>query len=282
MATRKRNVKRTTTVRTTAKPKRRQRRAISSRKGKNTSSLFNFAVPLVFILGILFCLGFLLFKGYQTVTASSFFDMKKVEVRGTSRVSKEDIQRIVQNQTEQNGVWNAELEQIKADVEKLNYVKTAVISRILPDGILVRVEERIPRAIVRLSSEDFWVDDDAVTVGIVGKNENRPPFVLRGWDEARTEKAQKDNQERVKLLLKLQEEWQNLGIVKRVTSLNLSDLQDVSVTVEDSKETISVSLGKEDYGRRLQRALTVIEGKGQSIESLISNGGNVVAKYRNS
>ena len=282
MATRKRTTKRTTTLRSNAKPvKRRRRTTIPSRRNQKPGKVFNQLVPLIFILAILSVLGFLVFKGYQTVTASSFFDMKKVEIRGLSRVAREDVERIVRLQTERNGVWNAELEQIKADVEKLNFVKTAVVSRILPDGILVRIDERIPRAVVRLNSGDIWVDDDAITVGVPGKNENRPPFVLRGWDEAKSEKAQKENQERVKVYAKTLEEWKILGVEKRVATLNLNDLQDATVIVEDSGQMVTVFLGKDDYGKRLQKALTVIEGKGQSIESLISHGGNVVAKYRN-
>lgn len=279
MATRTRTTKRTTRVQ--SRPTKRRRTAVSTRKKSNTSSIFNTLVPLVFILAILAVLSFLLFKGYQTVTASSFFDAKKIEVRGISRVSKEEIEKIVRSQTERNGVWNAELEQIKAEVEKLNFVKMAVVSRILPDGIQVRVEERVPRAAVRLNSGDFWVDDDAVVVATVSKNEKKST-IIRGWDEARTEKAQKDNQDRVKLFLKMQEEWQNLGIAKRVMAINLNDLQDAQVGIEDSGETIAVFLGKEDFGKRLQKALTVIEGKGQAIESLISHGNNVVAKDRNS
>jgi cell division septal protein FtsQ len=282
MATKKRTTKRTTTLRSNSKPTRRRRTSINSRRTQKPSKIFNYLVPLVFIIGILFALGFLLFKGYQTVTASSFFDMKKVEIRGISRVTKEDIERIVRLQTEQNGVWNVELEQIKADVEKLNFVKTAVVSRILPDGILVKVDERVPRAIVRLTSGDFWVDDDAILIGGIGKNENRPPFVLRGWDEAKTEKAQKDNQERVKVFTKTLDEWKTLGLEKNVTALNLSDLQDATAIIEDSGNLVLISLGKEDYGKRMQRALSVVQGKGQTIESLISHGGNVVAKYRNS
>jgi cell division protein FtsQ len=285
MVTRKRsNVKRTTTVKTAAaKPKRARRTAISSRKKNgNQSNVFNFLVPLVFILAILGGLGFLLFKGYETVTASSFFDAKKIEIRGNSRVSREEVERIVRSQTERNGVWNAELQEIKAEVEKMSFVRSAVVSRILPDGILVRIEERLPRAVVRLHNSDFWVDDDAVMIAAAGKNEARPAFVLRGWSEAKTEKAQKDNQERVRLFLKIQEEFKEQGIEKRINLLDLTDLQDVQVIAQDSGENVSISLGKEDYGRRLQRALTVIEGKGEAIESLISHGGNVVAKYRNS
>jgi cell division septal protein FtsQ len=279
MATRKRTAKKTTTLRSNAKPvKRRRRTVVSSRRIQTPSKVFNYLVPLVFILAILSVLGFLTFKGYQTVTASSFFDMKKVETRGLSRVLREDIERIVRLRTESNGVWNAELEQIKADVEKLNFVKTAVVSRILPDGILVKVDERVPRALVRLNSGDFWVDDDAVMVGTLGKKEIRPPFVLTGWDEAKTEKAQNDNRERVKLFLKIQEELKSFGFEKRVTAINLNDLQDAQVFVENSGQTTSVLLGKEDYGKRLQRALTVIEGKGGAVQSLTSHGGNPFGK----
>lgn len=281
MATRKRTTKKTTALRSNSKTVKRRRSPITSRRNQKPNRLFNFLVPLVFIVAILGCLGFLLFKGYQTVTASSFFDMKKVEIRGISRVSREDIERIVRLQTEQEGVWNARLEEIKADVEKLSFVRTAVVSRILPDGILVRIEERVPKAIVRLHSGDYWSDDDAVLISSVGKNENRPPFVLRGWDEEKTEKAQKDNQEKIRVYNKIAEEFKSLGIDKKITVLNLSDLRDITANVEDSGESVAVNLGKEEFGKRLQSALKVIEGKGQSIGYVKSYGGPVAVGPRN-
>jgi hypothetical protein len=62
---------------------------------------------------------------------------------------------------------------------------------------------------VRTNAGDFWADDDAVILGEVGKDEVRPPFVLRGWDEAKNEKAVKDNRERVKIYVKMLNEWQD-------------------------------------------------------------------------
>ena len=277
MATRTRNVKRTNSKpRATTTTVKRRRTAISSRKPAAPNPIFNTIVPLFFIICILFGLGFLVVMGYRTVTASSFFDTKIVSVRGTSRVSKDEIEKIVRAKTEKNGVWNAELEQIKTDVEKMAFVKSAVVSRILPDGIDVRIDERVPRAVIRLNTGDFWVDDDAVRLNQFGKNDVRPPFVLSGWDE-----AQKNNPERVKLAQKLQAEWESLSIVNRVETVNLSDMQEVQVTVQDSGQSILVSLGKEDFGKRLQKSLEVIQGKGNIIESLISHGSNVIAKYKN-
>jgi cell division septal protein FtsQ len=280
MATKKRNTTRVTKVQT--RPVKRRRKPISPRKKANTSNIFNVLVPLAFILLLLAGIGFITYKGYQTVTASSFFDVKKIDIQGTSRVPKDDIEKIIRQETEKKGVWNAQLEQIKAEVEKLNFVRTAVVTRILPDGIRVQIDEREPRAVVRLNGRDFWVDDEAVEIGIVARNENRPPFVLEGWDKEKSEKAQKDNQERIKLFLKAQAEWQSLGIGKRVISLNLSDLQDAEAVVEDSGEKVTVNLGKEDFGKRLQKALGAVEGKGQTIGTLISQGGVFRILNRNS
>lgn len=257
-----------------------RKKGISSRRRGDSKRIFGILIPLLFIVCIVFCIGFLLLMGYRTVTASSFFDAKTIEVRGTDRVSRDEVEKIVRSQSERNGVWNSNLEAIRAEVEKLAYVKTVVVSRVLPNTIEVRVDERIPRAVVRLSSGDFWVDDDAQILGRVGKDETHTDFILRGWDETKTDKAQKDNQDRVKLFRKMQDDFQKTDVTGKVTSVILNDTQDPQATIEDSGKTVSVFLGKEEYGKRLQRALDVVGGKGNQIESLISHGAGVTAKYR--
>lgn len=237
-------------------------------------------VPLFLILCILTCLGFLTFMGYRTVTASSFFDMKKVEVRGTTRVSREEIEKIVRAEMAKSSVWNANVDEIKTEIEKLAFVKAVAVSRILPDGVRVNVIERTPRAIVRLSQGDFWIDDDALVLGKAEKSDVQSAFVLRGWDEAKTDKATRDNQERVRLFRKIKEDLEKSGISERVTAINLTYLQDAQVAVEDSGETVSVFLGREDFGKRLRTALENLAGRGKEIGILISHGSNPIARFR--
>ncbi len=243
------------------------RRNMASRR-RLSGAVTNFIFPLVFIAGILFCLGFLLFMGYQTVMASAFFDIKIIDIRGTNRVSKDEIEKIVARQTEKSGVWKADLTQIRSDVEKLTAVKSAVVSRILPDGLRVNVNERVPRAVVKIGGGDFWADDEAIVLGAVEKNESRPPFVLLGWDESRTEKAVKDNRERVKNYLKMLDDWQDFELGKRVSAVNLKDLYTPQAIVQDSGETVTIFLPKENSGKRLQKGLEIIAGRGKEIESV--------------
>ena len=278
MAPRKRPI----TVGRTGAAAKKPRKRTTVNRNRNAGKFANFFVPLFFIVGILFCLGFLSLMGYRTATASSFFDVKTIDIRGISRASKDDIERIVRLQTQKSGVWNADLNGIKTDVEKLIFVKSAVVSRVLPDGLRISVNERIPRVVVRLKSGDVWVDEDSVMLNSIAENEDRPPFVLRGWDESRGEKSAKENQERVKIYLKMLNEWKDYDLASRVSSVNLADLQDPQAIVQDSGEFVTISLGKENFGKRLQKALEVVANKGTQIESIISNGQNVVLKYRNS
>ncbi len=247
---------------------------------QSSVSAANFLMPFVFIAGILFCLGFLTFIGYRTVTASAFFDVKKIDIRGTGRVSKDEIEKIVSLRSEKSGVWNVDLVMIRDDIEKISQVKSAIVSRVLPDGLRVNVIERQPRAIVRLERGDLWADDGAVLFDVVGKNEARPPFVMTGWDESKTDRATKDNQERVKIYLKMLDEWQNYELARRVSIVILSNLQSPKVIVQDSGETVTLELAKENFGKRLQKSLEIVAGRGKELESVSLNGQKEVLGFR--
>ncbi len=273
MAARKRAVRRKSPVTT-------KKRGRATSRATNSAATANFFVPLIFIAGILFCLGFLLFMGYRTVTASGFFDVKAIDVRGINRASKDDIEKMVRRQTEKSGVWNADLNEIKNDVEKLSTVKSVAVSRILPDGVRVNVKERLPVAVVRLNSGNFWADEDGMLFDSVGKNDEQPPFVLNGWDESKTEKAAKDNRKRVEVYRKMLEEWQSYELAKRVKAVDLTDWQSPRAIVQDSGETVTLELSKENYAKRLQKSLEIAAGRGKELEAVNLNGEKEVLVFR--
>jgi hypothetical protein len=264
----------------TSAKRRRPSRNVPRKTAKNNGKFANVFVPLFFIFCILFCIGFLGFMGYRTVTASEFFDVKKVDVRGVSRASKDEIEQIVSGEAEKAGVWNADLNEIKNRVERLAYVKSAAVSRVLPDGVRVNVIERTPKAVARIDGGDFWVDDEAVILSLVSKNEERPPFFMRGWDESKAENAQKDNQVRVKMFQKMIEDWREFDLARRVKEVDLDDLQDPKAIVEDSGMTVSIDLGKENYAKRLQKGLEIVVGRGREIESVNLSGSREILGFR--
>ncbi|HVE58642.1 MAG TPA: FtsQ-type POTRA domain-containing protein [Pyrinomonadaceae bacterium] len=274
MATRTRKTTLKSKPAATAPKRRRAAKPATRRTAKSGGNFANFFVPLFLIFCILFCLGFLGFMGYRTVTASEFFDVKKIDVRGTLHASKSDIEKIVVANTEKSGVWNADLKEIKDKVERLDFVKTAAVSRVLPDGVRVNVVERVPKAVVRLSGADYWADDEGVVLAQVDKTEDRPPFALRGWDESKTDKAVKENQLRVKMYQKMLEDWKTFDLAKRVKEVNLTDLDKPKAIIEDSGMNVFISLGKDDFGKSLQKGIEFIASKGATYEGIELVGQN--------
>lgn len=277
MAVQKR--KRTITSKSASKAPKRRRSSTASRK-KGTGNPAAFFVPLFLMVGIVFCLGFLLFMGYRTVTASAFFDVKAIEIYGANHVSKDEIERIVRSQSEKSGVWSADLAGIKSEIEKNILVKSAVVARILPDGMQVNVTERVPRAVVHLNAGDFWADEEGVILGAVGKNDAHPPFVLRGWDEAKNDKVVKDNQERVRIYLKMIDEWKDFDLASHVSVVDLGDIKNPQAIIRDSGEDVTIILARDSYGKRLQRGLEITAKKGKEIKSVDLSGSKEILNFR--
>jgi len=252
------------------------------KRGKKNTAWLNYYVPAVFLLAMAGCLVWLMAAAYQKVTASSIFGVKAVEIYGAARASEDDIKRTVQMSAARSGVWNADIAEIRAQIEKLPWVKSAVVSRVLPDGLRVRIRESVPAVAVKTDQGELqWMDSDANVLGAVAKDEARALIVLKGWEEKKTEGAQKLNQQRVKLYQKMMEELRISGLDKRVNSVNLSDLEDAQAFVDQGGAVIPVSLGREDFAKRLQDALKTLESRDSGqVASLISRGKNVVVVAR--
>jgi cell division septal protein FtsQ len=255
-------------------------RKVSQTRGPGAShGLSRYVLPLVIIIILLGGIGFFAFFGYQTATASGFFGLKSVDVRGAERTSADDIRRIVSASAEKPGVWNADLADIRVRIEKFPFVKSAAVSRILPSGIRVNVIERVPAAVVHVTSGNFLVDSEGVMLAAASPNDRQFPFVLHGWDESKTEKAVPDNLARLKVYRKMLDEWTQFDLASRVKQVNISNPREPEAVIEDSGRAISVSLARDSLGKSLKTAIEAISGKGAKIKSVNAEGVYPVIDY---
>lgn len=207
-------------------------------------------------------LGLLAYLGYQTAVSASFFKVKSVDVAGASRASRDEIRSSVLRLSNA-GVWQADLDVITKELKELPWVRDAVVTRVLPDGLRVRVSEREPRIISRASNGKLvWVDDEGVLLGAASPEED--DFFVRGLDESRTSEAVKQNRVRVNVARELTREWAQAGLTKRVSELNLEDLDDVRVQLAGQDAAVEVQLGREDFPKRFRQALEVLDAHRQT------------------
>jgi cell division protein FtsQ len=222
-------------------------------------------VPLVLKFAVVASLGVLLFAGYRAAASASFFKLRAVEIQGTARASADSIQAVVRREVAAAGVWKADLIEIRSHIEQLPWVRNAIVTRVLPDGIRVRISEREPRAVVRLASGRFvWVDDDAVILGEMQPTDDMPPFFFRGWNEDDVASAQTENRERVKKYVELRRLWEGAGLAERISEVNLTDTRDVRAQLAGDDSQIEVRLGAQDLGKRLKQALDVLDAQRQT------------------
>lgn len=245
------------------RPARRARGSATARPGD--ASVLRKALsyfPLVGKITLAVVTGLLVFAGYRAAASASFFQARSIEVNHTSRASADEIRTLVRRAVAESGVWRADLDGISKELQRLPWVKSAVVSRVLPDGLRVRVTERVPRAVVRTSAGRLvWVDTDAVVLGAMSPTDQMPPFFIRGLEEAETGSARAANRERMQAYEEMRNEWERLGLSERVSEVNLDDLRDVRAQLAGDDSQIEVRLGREDFGNRLKRSLEELDNQ---------------------
>ena len=273
--------KRKTTTRSKAASVKLSGRSAASRRRSTigTRSFGRFVLPLIIFCVLAGCLVFLGLSGYRTATASGFFGLRNVEIRGNERTSSDDIRHIIAAAVEKPGVWKADLSDIRTKIEKFPFVKSAAVSMILPAGIRVNVTERIPAAVVHLKSGNFLVDSEGTILAIATASDQNFPFVLRGWDETKTEKAIPDNLARLKLYKKMLDEWKQFDLASLVKEVNLTNPREPVAMVEDSGHSIAVTLAKDNLGKSLKTAIEALSGKGAKVKSVDAEGIYPVIQY---
>lgn len=257
----------------------RSRSVRSMRKPAKFTILSRLAVPML-ICVVLGCgIAFFGVMGYRSATASGFFSVKRIDVRGVERASGEDVRRIVQTNTERTGVWLADLPAIREKVEKLPFVRSASVSMELPSTLRVSVIERVPIAVLRLSSGDVLSDGEGYLIAGAAHPEATFPFILKGWDESKSEKPSTDNLQRLKIYRKIVEESLDLGVAERIREVNLADLREPVAVVVDSGRPISVALSRENLGKSLKMAIESVSGKGERVRSVNASGVSPILEF---
>ncbi len=222
-------------------------------------------LPAALKVSMILVLATLAFLGYRAAAAASFFQIRSVETRGLNRASKDAINATVRRSVAETGVWRADLVALSSQLEQLPWVHTAIVTRVLPDGIRVRITERQPRVVIRTAAGRFvWVDEDAVELNEMQSSDQMPNFFLRGWNEEDSTSARSENRERVTKFLELQSDWGTLGLSDRISEVNLQDVRDVRAQLAGSDSQIEIRLGGQELGQRLKKALNVLDSQRQT------------------
>ena len=119
---------------------------------------------IVFMIGVFTVLGWSTYAVVHYLRTAPGFDVKALSVSGVSeplkRVSEEQVVGQAEFEVGTN-VFRVDLNAIRERVERLQWVRYAMVQRVLPDQIIIKVVEREPIGLARIRGEVYQFDADA-------------------------------------------------------------------------------------------------------------------------
>jgi cell division protein FtsQ len=166
------------------------------------------------------------------------FEVQKLSVSGLKRVTENEVLARAGFEIGTN-VFSADLDEIRARVEELEWVRHAMVERILPDQIVIKVIEREPVGLARIRGELYQFDGAAVILNLDGAGASSFPIL----DGLRPDDPE-GNLKKVEAYRKVLDELGQASL----SEVHINQSGDVSVV--SSSEPLVVNLGSGDFRNR--------------------------------
>ena len=239
-------------------PGRRKRRARRIAQGRLRAQVMRVARAGL-VLGVAVAIVVGMMSAYRAFASSHLFTLRQIDLQGVTHASREDLMRVLRKSVT-DGLWQADLDQVRVELERHAWVREAEVVRVLPDTLRVTITEREPFVLARRSTGALvWVDRDGIGLGErhLFKTETVLPLISR-LEESDTEAASEANRQRLiayqQLLAELDQGEPRLS--EMVDEVNLGDLKEVRLRLADKR--ITVIVGEREFRSRLESALKVL------------------------
>ena len=175
----------------------------------------------------------------------------QIEIQGIDKVSKRQVMEVVGSDIGRN-VFFIPLEERKKQLEAIPWVESANVSRLLPNRLQISIQERTPMAFVQVGARIALIDSHGVVMDLPAramKSYSFPVLVGMGESEPLTTRAA-----RMKIYTQLVHELDADGAQnsKDLSEVDLSDPEDVKVTVSDPQGEVLVHLGSSGFAERFK------------------------------
>jgi cell division protein FtsQ len=250
----------------------RAQRRVPVRKGPVTKKTAQ-RLRWVVIVGGMFVLG------ASTMAAATYYGTHSwrfridsgdaIETVGLTKITRAQIMRVMGEDIGRN-IYKVPLEDRKRQLEEIPWVKTASVMRLLPDRLRIEIVERTPVAYVRIGSRVSVIDADGIVMELPPRAKLNYSFpVITGMlsSEPLSTRAA-----RMKIYARLigELDGNELGHSKDLSEVDLSDPEDVKVTVEDAGGALVVHLGASDFLERYRIYTSHIQDWRQQFRKLDS------------
>ncbi len=175
----------------------------------------------------------------------------QIDIQGTENVSKRQVMEVVGADIGKN-VFFIPLEERKHQLEAIPWVESANVARLLPNRLSIAIQERTPMAFVQVGARIALIDSHGVVMEMPVSGAKKYSFpVLVGMSDS---EPLSTRAARMKIYSQLVRELDADGAhnSQTLSEVDLTDPDDVKVTVSDPNGEVLVHLGSSAFGERFK------------------------------
>jgi cell division protein FtsQ len=192
-----------------------------------------------------------------------------IETAGLGKVTRAQIMEVMGSDIGRN-VFRVPLEERRHQLEQIAWVQSASVMRLLPDRLRIQIVERKPIAYVRIGSKISLIDGTGVVMEIPPRSKLTESFpVITGMLDT---EPLSTRAVRMKTYARLIRDLDGNGLnySRDLSEVDLSDPDDVKVTVEDAGGALVVHLGNSEFLERYRIYIRHINDWRQQFKKLDS------------
>lgn len=184
-------------------------------------------------------------------TNSEMFRIDRVVVQGNQRLARGDVQALLDG-IDTESIFHVDLEEYRTRLLDSPWVADAVLWRVFPSTVEVRIAERTPLAVARLNQQAYLVDSTGAIIDSAGPQYRE--FDLPVVDGLLTDDTQGTQADPKKIQL-VERLFADLSarsdLMKRVSQVDVTDSRNAVVLLDG--EPARLYLGDKEFLVRLQR-----------------------------
>ncbi len=173
---------------------------------------------------------------------------ENIQILGNAQVTQPELLGVFGGDMGRN-VFFIPLRERQADLERLPWVETATVMRLLPDQLRVAVVERTPVAFVRNGSEIGLVDRTGVLLAMDPKTIATKHYSFPVVTGIMAEDPLSTRAARMRIYLRFVSELDGGGekLTNQLSEVDLSDPEDVRAMVPSGGSELLLHLGDQDF-----------------------------------
>ncbi|HTD22982.1 MAG TPA: FtsQ-type POTRA domain-containing protein [Terriglobales bacterium] len=192
-----------------------------------------------------------------------------IEVAGTQNVTHGQVMEIVGGDIGRN-IFFVPLADRKKQLEEIPWVESATVMRLLPNHLRIEIHERTPIGFVRIGSKVSLIDASGVVLELPPHSAAKYSFpVIAGMEES---DPLSTRAARMKIYGELVHDLDSEGAhySSSISEVDLSDPEDVKITVADPEGAVLIHLGSSQFLERYKIYLAHIEDWRQQFKKVES------------